>query len=70
MSHTSEPPIKSRADEATISALARETSTSSDVVRTLYDDEVAALSREAKVTQFLGVVASRLVRQRLRGMHH
>jgi len=49
-----------------IAALAKETETSTDMVKSLYEEEVAALSEQAKIYQFVGVIATRIVRQRLR----
>jgi Protein of unknown function (DUF3562) len=37
-------------------------------VKTLYEEEVAALSAQAKVKQFVGVIATRRVKQQLRGL--
>lgn len=60
--------IASRSSEANLAALARETHTSQDVVQALYEEEVAALTEQARITQFVGVIATRLVRQRLRDL--
>jgi len=51
---------------ATVDAIARETSTSVDVVKALYEDEVASLAAQAKVKQFVGVIATKRVKQHLR----
>jgi Protein of unknown function (DUF3562) len=61
--------LRSSSDEATISALAKQTDTAKDVVRHLYDEELAALHAHAKVPNFIGVIASRRVKQRLRALH-
>lgn len=60
--------IASRSSEANVAALAQETHTSPDVVQALYEEEVAALTEQARITQFVGVIATRLVRQRLRDL--
>jgi hypothetical protein len=54
--------------EAVISSLAEEMDTSTDLVRTLYEEEVAHLNEQAKVKQFVSVIATRLVRRRLRDL--
>lgn len=52
--------------DASILALAKETETSTDVVKAIYDAEFARLSRHATIQQFIGVIATRIVRRRLR----
>jgi hypothetical protein len=61
--------VRSSSDEATISALAKQTDTAKEVVRHLYDEELAALHAHAKVPNFIGVIAGRRVKQRLRALH-
>ena len=56
-------------DEATIATLAQETETEVAVVKCLYDEEIALLQAEAKVRNFIGVIAARRVRQRLAAAH-
>ena len=51
--------------EATIATLAQETDTDEAVVKSLYDEEIAILQAEASVTNFIGVIATRRVRQRI-----
>jgi Protein of unknown function (DUF3562) len=58
--------VKAKAAERAINSLAKETETSADVVRTLYLEEIAALNEQARVKQYVGVIATRIVRQRLR----
>jgi hypothetical protein len=53
------------AQEATIDALAQETDTDQFLVKCLYDEEIARLEAQATVTNFIGVIATRRVRQRL-----
>jgi hypothetical protein len=52
-------------DEPTIAKLAKQTHTDTEVVRHLYEDEIATLHEEAKVKGFIGVIAARRVRERL-----
>ena len=53
-------------DRAATEAIARETETSLDEVQKLYEEEIEDLANDAKITQYLGVLASRRVRMRLR----
>jgi len=55
-------------DDATITALAKQTHTSHDVVKRLYEEEIAALHDKASVKHFVDVIASRRVKQRLKAM--
>jgi hypothetical protein len=67
MSHAvSLEPTQARADHAAVDAIAKETSTSLDVVQALYEEEVATLSAHATIKQFVGVIATRRVKQHLR----
>jgi hypothetical protein len=69
MSHAiSLEPVQSKANDAVVATIARETATTTDVVRTLYEEEVAALSESATVRQFIGVIATKRVRQQLRSL--
>jgi hypothetical protein len=56
---------KSESHETTISKLARQTHANVEVVRHLYDEELAALRRVATVKGFIDVIAARRVKQRL-----
>ena len=49
-------------DRATTEAIAKETETSIEVVQEIYEQEFVTLSTDAKITQYLGVLASRRVR--------
>ena len=51
--------------ESTISKLAKQTRANEEVVRHLYDEELAALRKDATVKGFIGVIAARRVKQRL-----
>lgn len=53
-------------DSIDTEALARETDTSVDLVAKIYRQEWTSLASEAKITQFLGVLATRRVRMMLR----
>ena len=59
-----------QSDEATITKLAKQTHANVDVVRHLYEEEIAALHNEASVKGFIGVIAARRVRQRLLAAGH
>ncbi len=54
-------------DRAATEAIARETDTDVEVVQEIYQHELSALASDAKITQYLGVLASRRVRLMLRG---
>ena len=47
-------------------AIARETDTEFAEVDRIYEEELSDLASEAKITQYLGVLASKRVRARLR----
>jgi Protein of unknown function (DUF3562) len=51
--------------EATVAALARRTRTSVEVVKHLYDAEIAELQSTSVVKNFIDVIARRRVKQRL-----
>ena len=53
-------------DQALAEAIAKETETSVDIVKEIYEQELNTLSSDAKITQYLGVLASRRVRMKLR----
>jgi len=54
-----------QADEATIAALAHETDTDQSLVKCLYNEEIALLRAQARVSNFIGIIAARRVKQRL-----
>jgi hypothetical protein len=67
MSHAiSLEPVQAKSNDALMATIAHETSTSTDLVKTLYEEEVAALSERATVRQFIGVIATKRVKQQLR----
>lgn len=51
---------------AATEAIAKETETDVEVVKIIYDEELSTLATDAKITQYLGVLASRRVKMRLR----
>jgi hypothetical protein len=53
-------------DAALTEAIAKDTGTSLEVVQEIYEKELSSLASEAKITQFLGVLATRRVRLLLR----
>ena len=65
MAATIRPPQAGNAHAAT-EAIAKETDTDVEVVKIIYDEELSTLASEAKITQYLGVLASRRVKMRLR----
>ncbi len=57
---------KAGSSDASLRALATQTQTDFDVVRDLYDQEIADLQSTASIKNFIPVIASRRVRQRLK----
>lgn len=55
-----------RNDVLATETIAKETATSVEVVKEIYEQEITALATDAKITQYLGVLASRRVRMLLR----
>jgi hypothetical protein len=58
--------VKASSDESAVAALAQRTRTPIEIVRHLYDQELAELRSKSTVKNFLGVIASRRVKERLR----
>jgi Protein of unknown function (DUF3562) len=56
-------------DEPSVDALARKTHAPVEVVRRLYDEELAELQSNSKVKSFIEVIAGRRVKERLIGSH-
>ena len=54
-----------QSEDSVIASLARATHTSHEVVKNLYDEEVAKLHAHSTVKNFIGVIAGRRVKQRL-----
>jgi hypothetical protein len=57
---------KAGSSDAALRALATQTQTDFDVVRDLYDQEIADLQSTASIKSFIPVIASRRVKQRLK----
>ena len=53
-------------DRATTEAIAKETQSDVELVQKIYKEELSSLANDAKITQYLGVLASRRVRMKLR----
>jgi hypothetical protein len=58
--------LAAKADDRLTEAISKETETPVEVVRVIYDEEVTALRASAKIQQYVGVIASRRVKLRLR----
>lgn len=56
----------SKNHQTTKEAIAQETHTSIDEVERIYEQELSELASDAKITQYLGVLASKRVRMKLR----
>ena len=54
------------ATRAVAEAIGKDTDTSPEVVEEIYQQELSNLASEAKITQYLGVIATRRVRMKLR----
>ena len=68
-SHSAERTLREQllvTENPVIDALAKKTHTQRNVVKRLYETELAALSAEARVTGFLSVLACRRVKEVLR----
>jgi Protein of unknown function (DUF3562) len=61
--------VPPRVDEATIAALAIQTDTDRSIVKCLYAEELAILESQARVKNFIGIIAARRVRRRLDAQH-
>lgn len=60
-------PLPAHVNDRTFTeAIAKETETDVEVVRVIYEQELSTLAHDAKITQYLGVLASRRVRMLLR----
>lgn len=66
MSHAiSLEPVQAKSNDALVATIAHDTATSTDVVKALYEEEVAALTAQATVRQFIGVIATKRVKEQL-----
>jgi hypothetical protein len=67
MSHAiSSERTRANVDDATVDAIARETAAPADIVKALYQEEIARVDAHARLKQFVPVIAINLVKQRLR----
>jgi hypothetical protein len=60
------PSSKQKSARAVAEAIARETHAPVEDVQKLYEEELNELAHEARITQYLGVLASRRVKERLK----
>jgi len=58
-----------RARMTTVDAIVRATGAPADVVRALYEEEAARLDAQARLKQFVPLLAMRCVKQRLRELN-
>lgn len=56
----------SKSHQRTKEAIAKETETSIDEVDKIYEQELSDLASDAKITQYLGVLATKRVKMKLR----
>ena len=54
---------------ASLAALARDLSISDDALRRMLDDEIATLTKDARVHDYLRIFAIRRLRQRMRSLN-
>jgi hypothetical protein len=62
-------PDPNKVRDSSVDAIAKETETSADVVRALFEEQVAELAKEAKVKQFVNVIASKRVKEQIRAQN-
>ena len=58
-------PVAKKAASRLAESIAKETDSPIDVVRVIYDEEFSALAANAKIKQYVPVIASRRVKLRL-----
>ncbi len=61
-------PDPSKVRDTSVDAIAKETETSTDVVRALFEEQVAELGKQAKVKQFVNVIATKRVKEQIRAL--
>jgi hypothetical protein len=66
MASSRERPIQSTQDRSTTEEIAKDTDTPAEDVEKIYEQELSSLASDAKITQYLGVLATRRVRLMLR----
>jgi hypothetical protein len=59
-------PLDSGQARAVAEEIGKDTDTAPEVVEEIYQQELSSLASEAKITQFLGVIATRRVRMMLK----
>jgi hypothetical protein len=57
-----------QSDETTVAKLAQQTGTSQELVKRIYDEEIAALYAGSSVKHFVPVIAGRRARKRLQAI--
>ena len=65
MARSTPEPASDQDTRAVAEAIAKDTDTSPEVVEEIYQQELSTLASEAKITQYLGVIATRRVRMML-----
>ncbi len=58
-------PRSPKTDARLAESIAKETNTPIELVKAIYDEEFDAIAAKARITQYVGVIASRRVRLRL-----
>ena len=58
--------VESEDARAVTEAIAKDTDTAPEIVEEIYQQELSSLASEAKITQFIGVIATRRVNMLLR----
>jgi hypothetical protein len=66
MASSRERSLPSPQDRSVTEAIAKDTDTPPEDVERIYEQELSSLASEAKITQYLGVLATRRVRLMLR----
>lgn len=60
------PVVEAAPTRAVTEAIAKDTDTDPEIVEEIYRQELSNLANDAKITQFIGVIANRRVRMMLR----
>ena len=66
MASSRERPVPGAQDRSIAEAIAKDTDTPAEDVQKIYEQELSSLASDAKITQYLGVLATRRVRLMLR----
>jgi hypothetical protein len=51
---------------AAVDEIVRDTGTETDVIKNIYDEEIVALNDQARITQYIQIIAIKRVKERLR----